>query len=50
VMEPPGFHLHLWSKEAGLVTHTVSIGKFEGPFPAVLDADYPGHPAKAEAA
>jgi len=50
VMEPPGFHLHLWSKEAGLVTHTVSIGKFGGPFPAVLDADYPGHPAKAEAA
>ena len=41
-MKPPGFHLHLWSKEAGLVTHGVPIGKFEGPFPFVLEADYPG--------
>jgi 3',5'-cyclic-AMP phosphodiesterase len=49
VMEPPGFHLHLWSKEAGLVTHTVPIGRFEGPFPPVFDADYPGRKAKAEA-
>jgi 3',5'-cyclic AMP phosphodiesterase CpdA len=50
VMEPPGFQLHLWSSEAGLVTHTVPVGKFEGPFAPVLDADYPGHTAKAEAA
>lgn len=49
-MEPPGFHLHLWSLEAGLVTHGVPIGAYEGPFPFVLDADYPGHAAKAEAA
>lgn len=49
-MEPPGFHLHLWSLEAGLVTHGVQIGAYEGPFPFVLDADYPGHTAKAEAA
>jgi 3',5'-cyclic-AMP phosphodiesterase len=49
-MEPPGFHLHLWSPEAGLVTHGVPIGAYEGPFPFVLDADYPGHAAKAEAA
>jgi hypothetical protein len=28
----------------------VPIGKFEGPFPAVLDPDYPGHTAKAAAA
>ncbi len=49
-MEPPGFHLHVWSKDSGLVTHGVNIGRFEGPFPFILDADYPGHPAKAEAA
>ena len=49
-MEPPGFQLHLWTPEAGIVTHTVPIGSFEGPFPFVLDADYPGHAAKAEAA
>jgi Icc protein len=49
-MEPPGFHLHVWSREAGLVTHGVVIGRFEGPFPFILDADYPGHGAAAEAA
>ncbi|MBY0317549.1 MAG: phosphodiesterase [Reyranella sp.] len=49
-MEPPGFHLHVWSKDSGLVTHGVNIGRFEGPFPFILDADYPGHTAKAEAA
>lgn len=49
-MEPPGLHLHLWSPDAGLVTHGVQIGDFEGPFPFVLDADYPGRATKAEAA
>lgn len=49
-MEPPGFHLHIWSKDTGLVTHGVNIGRFEGPYPFILDADYPGHTAKAEAA
>jgi 3',5'-cyclic-AMP phosphodiesterase len=50
MMEPPGFHLHLWSPEAGMVTHGVTIGQYEGPFPFVLDADYPGQAAKADAA
>jgi len=49
-MEPPGFHLHVWERAAGLVTHVVNIGQYEGPFPFVLDADYPGQTAKAEAA
>jgi Icc protein len=48
-MEPPGFHLHLWSPGPGLVTHSVNIGTFDGPFPFTLDADYPGHKADAEA-
>lgn len=29
VMEPPAFHLHLWHKATGLVTHTAFIGKFD---------------------
>jgi len=33
VMEPPGFQLHLWREGRGLVTHTVAIGAFEGPYP-----------------
>ena len=33
VMEPPQFQLHLWREGAGLVTHTISIGDFAGPYP-----------------
>ena len=50
MMEPPGLQLHLWSPAAGLATHTMPIGEYDGPFPFVLDADYPGHTARAEAA
>jgi len=32
-MEPPGFQLHLWRDGAGLVSHTVAIGEFDGPYP-----------------
>lgn len=49
IMEPPGFHLHVWSKDTGLVTHGVTIGRYEGPFSFTLDADYPGHSAKEAA-
>ena len=49
-LEPPGFHLHVWSKEAGLVTHGVTIGRYDGPFPFILDAEYPGHTAAPKAA
>ncbi len=31
VMEPPGFHLHLWRAGAGLVSHMAVIGDFGGP-------------------
>ncbi|MCF8533783.1 MAG: phosphodiesterase [Reyranella sp.] len=44
-MEPPGLHLHLWSAGTGIVTHTVHVGDFKGPYPFVLDADYPGQSA-----
>jgi 3',5'-cyclic AMP phosphodiesterase CpdA len=33
VFEPPGFQLHIWNEDAGLVTHTVPIGDFAGPYP-----------------
>lgn len=33
VMEPPAFQLHLWREGAGLVTHSVAIGDFAGPYP-----------------
>jgi len=32
-LEPPGFHLHLWRAETGLVTHTAFTGDFPGPYP-----------------
>ena len=31
-MEPPGFHLHRWSRAGGLVTHQVYIGSYPGPY------------------
>jgi 3',5'-cyclic AMP phosphodiesterase CpdA len=31
--EPPGFLLHHWTAEAGLVTHLVPVGTFPGPYP-----------------
>jgi 3',5'-cyclic AMP phosphodiesterase CpdA len=49
-MEPPGFHLHTWSKDTGLVTHGVTIGTYDGPFPFILDAEYPGQTAAPKAA
>jgi 3',5'-cyclic-AMP phosphodiesterase len=33
VLEPPGFHLHLWRPETGLVTHTAFTDEFPGPYP-----------------
>jgi 3',5'-cyclic AMP phosphodiesterase CpdA len=33
VMEPPGFHLHLWREGTGLVTHQLYVGPHAGPYP-----------------
>ena len=33
MMEPPGFQLHLWREGTGVVSHTVAIGEFAGPYP-----------------
>ncbi|HXJ79630.1 MAG TPA: phosphodiesterase [Candidatus Methylomirabilis sp.] len=32
-MEPPAYQLHLWHAGRGLVTHTVHVGDYEGPYP-----------------
>jgi 3',5'-cyclic AMP phosphodiesterase CpdA len=32
-MEPPGYQLHVWYEGTGLVTHTITIGRFPGPYP-----------------
>jgi 3',5'-cyclic-AMP phosphodiesterase len=40
--EPPAFHLHLWNAAGGFVTHTVYTQVYPGPFPFLLEADYPG--------
>lgn len=33
IFEPPGYQLHLWSEEGGLVTHTAVFGDWTGPDP-----------------
>lgn len=32
MLEPPGFQLHRWTAEDGLVTHAASIGPHPGPY------------------
>jgi 3',5'-cyclic AMP phosphodiesterase CpdA len=47
VFEPPAYHLHLQlPDDGGIATHTVYVERFPGPFPFLVDADYPGYPAK----
>lgn len=44
-MEPPGYHLHLWTGTAGLITHMAYVDDFGGPFDFISD---PAYPALAE--
>ncbi len=41
-MEPPAYQIHTWDEAAGLISHTAYVGRFAGPYPFELDADYPG--------
>lgn len=41
VMEPAAYQLHLWSAEAGFVTHTAYVEDFPGPFPFLTEAADP---------
>ena len=42
VMEPPSYLLHKWIPGHGLVSHQLFVENYAGPFPFVLDKDYPG--------
>jgi 3',5'-cyclic-AMP phosphodiesterase len=42
VFEPPAFQLHRWTAADGIVSHTVYVEHFPGPYPFVTDPDYPG--------
>lgn len=33
VMEPPGYRIHAWTPQAGVVSHTAFVGTFAGPYP-----------------
>lgn len=48
-MEPPGYHLHLWQPDIGVITHTSFVGQFAGPYPFRLDPDYPAFGDKESA-
>ncbi len=50
VMEPPVFQVHQWTPRGGLVSHGVYVETYPGPYPFVLDADYPGGEGEADAA
>ena len=42
-LEPPAYQIHTWDEAAGLISHTAYVGRFAGPYPFILDEDYPGH-------
>jgi Icc protein len=42
VLEPPAYQLHRYRPETGIVSHTVYVERYPGPFPFLLGADYPG--------
>jgi 3',5'-cyclic-AMP phosphodiesterase len=42
VLEPPAFQLHRYTPETGLVSHMAYVERYPGPYPFVLDPDYPG--------
>jgi 3',5'-cyclic-AMP phosphodiesterase len=42
VLEPPAYQLHFYRPQTGVVSHTVYVERFPGPFPFILDAEYPG--------
>jgi 3',5'-cyclic AMP phosphodiesterase CpdA len=33
VMEPPGYQLHKWHPDSGLISHIAYVGAFDGPYP-----------------
>ncbi len=33
MFEPPGYQLHVWREDCGLVSHTAVVGDWDGPYP-----------------
>lgn len=48
VFEPPAFQLHRWTPTGGIVSHTVYVERFPGPYPFITDPDYPGAARKTQ--
>jgi 3',5'-cyclic-AMP phosphodiesterase len=42
VFEPPAYQLHLWSQASGIVSHTLYVEDYPGPYPFLKDPDSPG--------
>lgn len=50
MMEPPAFHLHLWSPASGMVTHMAYVDDHAGPYDFRFDPDYPAADEEMELA
>jgi 3',5'-cyclic-AMP phosphodiesterase len=42
VLEPPAYQLHRYRPDTGIVSHTLYVERYPGPFPFLLGDDYPG--------
>jgi 3',5'-cyclic AMP phosphodiesterase CpdA len=45
LFEPPAYQLHRWTPADGIVSHTVYVEDYPGPYPFVGNPDYPGRKA-----
>ena len=46
-LEPCAYWMHRWTAEDGLVSHLAFVENYPGPYPFLVDADYPGYTPKA---
>ena len=44
MMEPPAYQLHVWLEGQGVVSHTLYVEKYDGPYPFLTPPEYPGKP------
>jgi Icc protein len=42
LFEPPAYQLHRWTAADGIVSHTAYVERFPGPYPFILEPEYPG--------
>lgn len=45
-LEPAAYWMHRWSVADGLVSHLAFVESYPGPYPFLVDADYPGYTPK----